>query len=108
MSSTILLSFVLSVYGTGDLASCGCCSCERACGPSVCAIKFGRSTCDLVPHTPYFPELHGWYYFRPYHHADVAKHKDIAQKWGMDPRTPYRTDLFRKIYEELTPANAKR
>ena len=65
-----------------------------------------RSTCDMIPHIPYFPEYHGNYYFRPYSYHHVLMQKEIVKSWGGDPRHPYANDLFKKIYEETGSQNS--
>ena len=78
--------------------SCGKCDEER----HRCSC---RSTCDMVPHVPYFPEYHGNYYFRPYSYHHVLMQQEIVKSWGGDPRHPYANDLFKKIYQETGSQN---
>jgi hypothetical protein len=58
------------------------------------------STCGLVQHYPYYPMLHGYYYFHPYHHDHVIAHQGFASSFGLDPRNPYSNDFFKAIYAE--------
>lgn len=62
-----------------------------------------RSTCDMPPHFPYYPEYHGYYYFRPYNWEHVWAHQALAPMLGESPYTPYATTAFQAIYAELPP-----
>lgn len=56
---------------------------------------------DMPQHHPYYPPMHGYYYFHPYHHAHVDAQRDFAGQWGMDPRNPYANDIFKMVYAEV-------
>jgi hypothetical protein len=86
----------------GVHAACDCCG--SGCGghPLSC-----RSTCDMPPHTPYLPELHGYYYFRPYNYTHVAEHQAFVKGFGADPRNPYSDGIFKKVYEQLGADEAR-
>ena len=58
------------------------------------------STCTMGQRPAYFPPMHGYYYFHPYHHSHVRKHQMFAQMWGEDPANPYANRLFQMIYEQ--------
>lgn len=62
-----------------------------------------RSTCDMPPHFPYYPQYHGYYYFRPYNWEHVWMHQALAPMLGESPYTPYATTAFQPIYAELPP-----
>lgn len=53
----------------------------------------------MPPHYPYEPMFHGYYYFRPYNDSHVLEHKALAERLGAEPRAPYSTAMFQKIYE---------
>ena len=55
----------------------------------------------MYPESPYCAVNHGYYYFRPYHYSHIAQQQMIAARWGADPRSPYRSDLFYALYSEL-------
>jgi hypothetical protein len=101
-------------------ASCcdsGCCcndQCDGCCGRDRCRCLLGcglcrclhhlyrclNSTCDMFPHYAYFPPMHGYYYFRPYHHSHLAQQQTSVTGWGGDPRNPYANEIFQRVYAE--------
>lgn len=62
-----------------------------------------RSTCDMPPHFAYYPQYHGYYYFRPYNWEHVWMHQTLAPMLGEAPHTPYATTAFEPIYAQLPP-----
>jgi hypothetical protein len=58
----------------------------------------------MFPHYPYFPSMHGYYYFRPYHHSHVMLQQQRVAGWGGDPRNPYSNEIFQAVYAEYTAA----
>ncbi len=58
------------------------------------------STCTMGQHHAYFPPMHGYYYFHPYHHSHVWKHQMFARMWGEDPANPYANRVFEMVYEQ--------
>ena len=58
------------------------------------------STCTMGQHRAYFPPMHGYYYFHPYHHSHVRTHQLFAQLWGENPANPYANRLFQMVYEQ--------
>ena len=48
----------------------------------------------------YYPAMHGYYYFHPYHHSHIVTQQELASQWGMDPRNPYANDFFKAVYAE--------
>ena len=87
----------------GDASQCsgGC----EACGG--CAASPFCSPCNMFPHYPYFPPMHGYYYFRPYHHLHVIRQQRTAESWGGDPRNPYANEIFQRVYAEYAAEHAK-
>lgn len=59
---------------------------------------------DMPQHYPYYPAMHGYYYFHPYHHTHIDYQRDFATQWGMDPRNPYANDIFKVVYAEVRAA----
>ena len=55
------------------LAGCPACCGTCACHSGHCCLGLTCSPCNMLPHYPYFPAMHGYYYFRPYHHSHVAQ-----------------------------------
>ncbi|GAB4137482.1 MAG: hypothetical protein Tsb009_05050 [Planctomycetaceae bacterium] len=49
-------------------------------------------------HFAYYPEKHGYYYFRPYNYQHILEHQQIAPLLGADPQAPYETEMFQKFY----------
>ncbi|MEX0704137.1 MAG: hypothetical protein WD069_18705 [Planctomycetales bacterium] len=97
-------------YVSGDGGWCNACG---ACNDRTCREELHyyfskgcrcRSTCDMPPHFPYFPEYHGYYYFRPYNWQHVWMHQALAPMLGEAPHTPYATTAFDAIYEQVLPA----
>ncbi len=64
-------------------------------------------TCTMHPRYPYFPPLHGYYYFRPYHFLHVIEHQFAVDDWGGDPRNPYANTIFQRVYAEYRADRAK-
>lgn len=60
----------------------------------------GGKACGLVQHHAYYPPMHGYYYFHPYHHEHVPMQQAFASSFGLDPRNPYSNDFFKAIYAE--------
>lgn len=62
---------------------------------------FFNNAGGMPQHYPYYPAMHGYYYFHPYHHAHVPPQQTFASQWGVDPRNPYANDFFKVIYAEV-------
>ncbi len=75
--------------------TCGGCCQTRGCGP--CGIL---STCNMYQRHPYFPPLHGYYHFRPYHHSHVRRQQMLVQTWGGNPANPYANEIFEAVYQQ--------
>ena len=43
--------------------------------------------------------MHGYYYFRPYHHSHVTQ-QQMVTAWGGDPRNPYANEIFQRVYAQ--------
>ena len=54
----------------------------------------------MHPHYAYFPSMHGYYYFRPYHHSHVRLQQQTVAGWGGDVRNPYSNEIFQRVYAE--------
>jgi len=65
------------------------------------------NACNMPQHYAYFPAMHGYYYFRPYHHSHIAKHQQIASSWGADPRFPYSNEIFKTVYAQYRKDRAQ-
>jgi hypothetical protein len=63
-----------------------------------------NTTGDMIPHYPYLPKYHGYYYYRPYNYIMVLEHQYEALSLGGDPRAPYANKLFERIYAEFDAA----
>jgi hypothetical protein len=44
---------------------------------------------------------HGYYYHRPYNYRHVFEDSQLALQLGGDPRAPYATKMFERVYEEF-------
>ncbi len=87
-------------------SSCGD-GCGNGCGScGSCGHKCGCGLCEMPQHHAYYPVMHGYYYFRPYHHSHVAQQQLTATSWGEDPRAPYANSVFQKVYEEYKAERA--
>mgnify|MGYP000902144799 CR=1 FL=1 len=78
---------------------------EAWCDPCCGRCRGGRarligSTCNMPQHQAYFPPMHGYYYFRPYHHSHVPTQQTYARMWGEDPANPYANRIFQTVYEQ--------
>lgn len=54
----------------------------------------------MPQHYPYYPPMHGYYYFHPYHYAHVPAQQAFASQFGVDTRNPYSNDFFKVVYAE--------
>ncbi len=54
----------------------------------------------MPQHYVYYPPLHGYYYFHPYHYAHVPAQQAFTSQFGVDPRNPYSNDFFKVVYAE--------
>lgn len=86
--------------GCASLGLCDPCAhhgfgiCHHSC--FSCLRKL-HSTCDMYPHYPYFPEHHGYYYFRPYNFAHIFQHTEEAVMILGTPWHPYSVSIFDTI-----------
>ncbi len=66
------------------------------------------SSYNMPPHYPYFPPLHGYYYFRPYHRVQLSSQQSIVRGFHGDPRNPYANEVFQRVYAEYETARSCR
>ncbi len=77
------------------------CRYDPCCGRSRgCRARLIGSTCNMPQRQAYFPPMHGYYYFRPYHHSHVPTQQTFARLWGEDPANPYANRIFQTVYEQ--------
>lgn len=89
-------------YAYAEDMDCPECVDAYACGRPCrrCGRRMIGSTCNMGQHQAYFPPMHGYYYFRPYHHSQVWNQQSVARMWGEDPANPYSNRLFQMVYEQ--------
>lgn len=66
-----------------------------------CYHLFEESTCDMYHHIPYYPMMHGYYYFRPYNYQHVPEQKQLAPGLGEKYVAPYQTMAFAMLYRDI-------
>jgi hypothetical protein len=81
----------------GGLAGCRMGCCGPCCSPLAI---WAQSACSMFPHYPYFPSMHGYYYFRPYHHSHIVQQQQTVAGWGGDSRNPYANEIFQTVYAQ--------
>ena len=89
---------------------CDPCGGHRGCladAYHMCLRPLFHGDCDMVPHYHYLPELHGYYYLRPYHFTHVQRHQEFVSSYGGDPRAPYANTLFQQIYQQMSNSDAQ-
>ncbi len=91
-------------FAPGGVRGCGGPHCAQ-CRGSFCW-DWWISPCDMVQHSPYYPAMHGNYYFRPYNAYRILQHQQAAVAWGEDPRNPYSNDVFRRVYAKMKEQGA--
>ncbi len=89
----------------GSGSDCGGRGCGgRGCGGRGCGCRGGclgnDTRCQMHLHYPYYPAMHGYYYFRPYHPRHVREQQGVAAMWGEDPRVPYANAVFQRVYAQ--------
>ncbi len=91
--------------GNGGYVSTG--PMDGTAGPDNCPCdgtggcwRHGYNWADMPQHYPYYPPMHGYYYFRPYHYTHVPTQQGFATQFGVDPRNPYSNDFFKVVYAE--------
>jgi len=80
--------------------ACEECAAGNACGGCGKVDDILCSSCDMGLHYPYFPAMHGYYYFRPYHHSHIPRQQLFVESWGGDRRNPYSNQVFQLVYEQ--------
>ncbi len=58
---------------------------------------------DLHGHYPYYPEYHGYYYFRPYNYEHVLQASAFAAQIGGDPTAPYSVEFLKDAFPLASP-----
>lgn len=81
--------------------------CRRCGGSGRAGRRLIGSTCTMGQRHAYFPPMHGYYYFHPYHHSHVREHQTFAQLWGEDPANPYSNRLFQTVYQHYRDETAR-
>ena len=66
-----------------------------------CGLSCFACAGDMPPHYAYYPEMHGYYYFRPYNYVHVPQQQEFVGSYGGDRRDPYSNELFKVIYAEF-------
>jgi hypothetical protein len=83
-----------------DPATSPCdCACDGA-APHCCC-------CRMPQHHPYFPSLHGYYYFRPYNYSQIAQQQAFVAGYGGDPRNPFANEVFKRVLAEYRAQSAQ-
>lgn len=98
----------LSVEAKEMVCETDCCDSDYCCEGSGCGCGGGcgggclgnNSRCQMHQHYPYYPAMHGYYYFRPYHPRHVREQQGVASLWGEDPRVPYANTVFQRVYAQ--------
>lgn len=57
----------------------------------------------MYPHYAYYPEHHGYYYFRPYNYMNVFDHIEKSMQMGGSPWHPYSVSMFADIPHPAVP-----
>lgn len=70
------------------------------CGGRRAAAGGGSWGFDMPQHYVYYPPMHGYYYFHPYHHTHVPAQQAFTSQFGVDTRNPYSNDFFKVVYAE--------
>lgn len=73
----------------------GCYCCRRGCLSRWCHWHWLDSTCDMYPHYAYYPENHGYYYYRPYNWEHYGQ--DTPRMLGVGYAAPYAVDGFNEL-----------
>jgi len=94
-----------NIYNCGDPAYVCNTDCRHGhygshCPKPRCYCHF-HSTGDMYPHYAYFPEHHGYYYFRPYNYTNVFKHRQQALQLGVSPSNPYSISMLNPLFEQF-------
>lgn len=97
------------VVGCGQPADCQghcghnhCGNCRKKCWCSI------HTTGDMYPHFPYYPEHHGYYYFRPYNYSNVLMHRSQGLQLGVSPANPYSVSMLDPLFERFSMTNLSR
>ena len=102
----------------GTCGSCGGLRGRRAGGGDACGGcgaggLLGRGAgsnwcwCEMPQHYSYYPEMHGYYYFRLYNGTMIPGHLRTATQWGENPNDPWGNQVFEQVYADyLAEKNA--
>lgn len=73
------------------------------CGEGCHRIKWCHfhTTGDLYPHYAYYPEHHGYYYFRPYNYTTLLQQQQQAVQLGASPINPYSVSMLDPLMAEF-------
>lgn len=82
-------------FGCETSCDPSCHMCRRCCVSSWCRLHCLDSTCDMHPHYAYYPENHGYYYYRPYNWEHYGQ--DTPRLLGLGYAAPYSEDGFREL-----------
>ncbi|KKL45438.1 hypothetical protein LCGC14_2355690, partial [marine sediment metagenome] len=104
------IDVAVAVSDASSSVEVDCDSCEVSAGTDACGCEgscvdcfWGQwihSTCNMPQHHAYYPPLHGYYYFRPYHPGHLAAQQQFVGQWGGDVRHPYTNQIFQTVYAE--------
>ena len=98
----------------GQCGPCACASgavpCVQSCGGACCGSHGcglhglctgkGCCCCEMSQHYHYYPEMHGYYYLRPYNWTLISEQEQATAGWGEDPRNPWGRQVFERVYAE--------
>lgn len=74
-----------------------------ACGHGCKHMKWCHfhTTGDMYPHYAYYPEHHGYYYFRPYNYTTLLEQQHKAVQLGASPINPYSVTMLDPLMAEF-------
>ena len=76
-------------FGTGESGCASCNNRHHTCGPQDFRGDLLFSPCNMSQHMPFWNKERGYYYFRPYHVAQVLQQQEMAVRWGQSAHDPY-------------------
>ena len=93
--------------GSGETSGCATGTCGTCCDSGGCGSCAGGACCRkpcaaclMSQHHAYFPPMHGYYYFRPYHHSHVRQQQALVGSWGGNIAHPYANEIFETVYQQ--------
>jgi len=90
-------------YGHCGHGHCG--NCHDCCLRRMHYYCHFHTTGDMYPHFPYYPEHHGYYYFRPYNYTNVLKHRVQGLQLGVNPGNPYSVSMLDPLFDQVALTN---